>query len=54
MVSSTRQTERRRNIRLRNAGKARKRKAARTGTPPFPIHLDVSGAKAQDAKSSKG
>jgi len=52
MVSSTRQTERRRNIRASNAGKARKRKAARTGTPKFPIHLD-GGAKAGDAKSSK-
>jgi hypothetical protein len=53
MVSSTRQTERRRNIRARNAGAARKRAAAKTGTPKFPVHPDGYDAKAKDAKPAK-
>jgi hypothetical protein len=53
MVSSTRQTERRRNIRARNAGAARKRKAAHSGTPKFPVHPDGYDVKAADAKPVK-
>jgi hypothetical protein len=53
MVSSTRQTERRRNIRARSAGAARKRLAARSGTPKFPVHPDGYDAKAADARPKK-
>jgi hypothetical protein len=53
MVSSTRQTERRRNLRLSKAGAARKRAAARSGTPAFPVHPEGYDAKAPDAKPAK-
>ena len=38
MVSSTRQSERRRNIRSGNQGRARKKVESRHSTPKFPIH----------------
>ncbi len=53
MVSSTRQTERRRNIRARGAGAARKRAAARGGTPKFPLQPEGYDPKAPDAKPGK-
>lgn len=52
MVSSTRQTERRRYIRKRAAGAANKRANARAGTPPFPVHPPGYDPSAPDAKKS--
>jgi hypothetical protein len=50
MVSSTRQSERRRNIRSGNAGRARKSAEARGSTPKFPIHPEGYDPTAPDAK----
>ncbi len=50
MVSSTRQTERRRNIRSRSAGRLRKRGEAQGSTPKFPVHPQGYNATAADAK----
>lgn len=52
MVSSTRQSERRRNIRSGNAGRSRKSTEARASTPKFPIHPEGYDPKAPDAKRS--
>jgi hypothetical protein len=52
MVSSTRQTERRRNIRAKSTAAARKRAAARI-TPKFAVHQDGYDPKAPDAKRAK-
>jgi hypothetical protein len=52
MVSSTRQTERRRNLRARSTAAARKRSAARI-TPKFPVHPEGYDPKAPDAKPGK-
>ena len=46
MVSSTRQTERRRNIRARAFGKGKKL----AQTPKFPVHPEGYDAKKADAK----
>jgi hypothetical protein len=53
MVSSTRQSERRRSINKSRAGRANKRERVRAGTPPFPVHPDGYDAGAADAKKSK-
>ncbi len=53
MVSSTRQTERRRAMRARNAGRAEKRVRARGGTPKFPIHPEGYDPSAPDARKAK-
>jgi hypothetical protein len=50
MVSSTRQTERRRFIRARSQG-ANKKAAA---TPKFPVHPEGYDPKAPDARKAKG
>jgi hypothetical protein len=52
MVSSTRQSERRRNIRSGNAGRSRKGAEARASTPKFPIHPVGYDPTAPDAKRS--
>ncbi len=50
MVSSTRQTERRRNLRAGNAGRNRKRTEAQGSTPKFPVHPPGYDQNAADAK----
>jgi hypothetical protein len=50
MVSSTRQSERRRNIRSGNAGRSRKSAESRASTPKFPIHPEGYDPTAPDAK----
>jgi hypothetical protein len=52
MVSSTRQTERRRNLRARSSAAARKRAAVRI-TPKFAVHPEGYDPKAPDAKRGK-
>ena len=52
MVSSTRQTERRRNLRAKSSAATRKRAAVRV-TVKFPIHPDGYDPKAPDAKRGK-
>jgi hypothetical protein len=49
MVSSTKQTERRRRIKAATVGRAKKKDRARQGTPKFPIHPE--GEKAAAKKS---
>jgi hypothetical protein len=47
MASKTAQTEYRRSLRRKNAGRARKNKLAITGTtPPFAIHTPAADANA--------
>jgi len=53
MVSSTRQTERRRNINTRKLGRAKKKARLRVGTPAFAVHPEGYDSKAPDAKKSK-
>lgn len=50
MVSSTRQTERRRYIRARSLGR---HNAKNAGTPKFPVHPEGYDPKAADAKKPK-
>jgi hypothetical protein len=50
MVSSTRQTERRRAIAHSNMGRNKKRQRAKASTPSFPVHPDGYDATAPDAK----
>ena len=50
MVSSTQQTERRRTIRLRRAGRKNTKENLRRATPAFPIHPEGYDPKAPDAK----
>jgi hypothetical protein len=50
MVSNTKFSERRRAINTSRAGRADKRKRAKTGTPAFPIHPEGYNPKAPDAK----
>jgi hypothetical protein len=50
MVSSTRQTERRRFIRARSHGANKKAVA----TPKFPVHPENYNSKAPDARKAKG
>lgn len=50
MVSPTQQTKRRRYNRDRNLARARKRQAARAGTPKFPVHPEGYDPNAPDAK----
>lgn len=52
MVSYTRQTTTRREIRAKSAGRAAKRARAKAGTPAFPIHPPGYDAKAADALPS--
>lgn len=52
MVSSTRQTTRRRAINTNNAGRAAKRRRAKASTPAFPVHPEGYAADAPDAKKS--
>jgi hypothetical protein len=54
MVSSTRQTERRRYIKEKRSGRAKKRARQRGGTPPFPIQPPGYDPQAPDAKKSTG
>jgi hypothetical protein len=50
MVSFTKQTERRRRIRLQAQGKTNKTSYRRSGTPPFPIQPEGYDENAPDAK----
>ncbi|MBK7581020.1 MAG: hypothetical protein IPI67_12505 [Myxococcales bacterium] len=50
MVSSTKQSERRRAINASRAGRSKKRARSRATTPAFPIHPEGYDAKAPDAK----
>jgi hypothetical protein len=50
MVSSTRQTERRRYIKLKKSGRAKKRVRAKASTPAFPIQPPGYDPQAPDAK----
>jgi hypothetical protein len=50
MVSSTRQTERRRIIKERKSGRDQKRARATRGTPAFPVHPQGYDPNAPDAK----
>lgn len=52
MVSFTRFTKTRREIRAKAAGKAAKRARAKVGTPAFPIHPEGYDPKAPDARKS--
>lgn len=52
MVSSTRQTERRRAINTRRAGRLNKKARRVAGTPAFPVHPEGYDPKAPDAKKS--
>ncbi|MFO0566560.1 MAG: hypothetical protein U0263_12905 [Polyangiaceae bacterium] len=54
MVSSTKQTMRRRAINTARNGRSQKRARARTGTPAFPIHTPSHDANAPDAKKKTG
>jgi len=53
MVSSTRQTTRRRALRASSAGRAQKKARVRAGTPTFPVHPAGYDANAPDAKKAK-
>jgi hypothetical protein len=53
MVSNTRQTQTRREIRGKSAGSARKRFNAKNGTPAFAVHPEGYDPKAADAKPVK-
>jgi hypothetical protein len=53
MVSSTRQTERRRAINTSRNGRAHKKARTRAGTPAFPVHPEGYAASAPDAKKAK-
>jgi hypothetical protein len=50
MVSSTKQTERRRRLKHSSKGKANAKARARTGTPAFSVHPQGYDPKAPDAK----
>ncbi len=50
MVSSTRQTERRRHIKHRKAGRQAAKERQRAGSPRFPIHPEGYDPNAPDAK----
>jgi hypothetical protein len=50
MVSSTKQTWRRRDMNTARAGRSQKRARVKAGTPAFPIHPEGYDAKAADAK----
>lgn len=50
MVSATQQTQTRRAIRQRRAGRLAKRARTRAGTPAFPVHPEGYDPKAPDAK----
>lgn len=52
MVSNTRQTQTRREIRAKAAGRAAKRDRSKAGTPAFPIHPEGYDPKAPDARKS--
>lgn len=51
MVSLTRHTRTRREIRKKTAGRATGKVRAKDGTPAFPIHPEGYDPKAPDAKS---
>lgn len=50
MVSLTRKTQRRRELRLKKAGRKSARLRARASTPRFPVHPEGYDPKAPDAK----
>ncbi|HEY5961043.1 MAG TPA: hypothetical protein VIV60_31015 [Polyangiaceae bacterium] len=52
MVSLTCQSDRRRLINKKTAGKANKKALVRRGTPKFPIHLAGYDQTAPDAKKA--
>lgn len=46
MVSSTKQTERRRRAKQATNGRAQKRERTKNGTPKFPIHPEAAETQA--------
>lgn len=52
MVSSTCQSDRRRAIRKRSAGKAKAKVRVRLGTPRFPLQPEGYNVNAADAKKT--
>ena len=50
MVSNTRISSRRREINLKNSGKAQKKARAKAGTPKFPIHPEGTVATKPEEK----
>lgn len=52
MVSFTRFTKTRREIRAKSLGKAARRARAKAGTPAFPIHPEGYDPKAPDARKN--
>jgi hypothetical protein len=52
MVSSTKQTERRRAMRKRKLGRDNAKARERSGTPKFSVHPEGYDPKAPDAKKS--
>jgi len=53
MVSSTKQTERRRAMNARRLGRLKKKMTARASTPAFPIQPEGYDPKAADAKKPR-
>lgn len=53
MVSSTRQSERRRAMNTSRAGRKHKKARTRAGTPAFPVHPEGYDPTAADAKKTK-
>lgn len=53
MVSSTRQTERRRAINKSRLGRPNKKARVRAGTPAFPVHPEGYAPGTADAKKAK-
>lgn len=53
MVSATQQSERRRTIRARKAGKKTAKLRAKQGTPAFAVHPEGYDPKKPDAKPAK-
>lgn len=52
MVSSTKQTERRRRLKHASQGKANAKARVRAGTPVFPVHPEGYDSNAPDAKKA--
>lgn len=52
MVSSTKQTDRRRRLKHASQGKANAKARVRVGTPVFPVHPEGYDPNAPDAKKA--
>lgn len=53
MVSSTKQTERRRRMKAATVGRAQKRERTKNGTPKFPIHQEGAATAAAPKAAAK-